>query len=286
MKKVFLFGIAILTCVSLFAFDAEVIGLEGKAQVSKNGTTWTPLAVGSKVSQGDTIQTGFKSQVKLKVKGSEITLDSMTRIKVDQLSEKGDMDNTVVSMKIGSLTSNVKKIEDRRAGFTVKGPAATASVRGTVLSEECGYNRDIVTAIESTTMVWPSSLNEEIEAEAPEMIAEGGKENEGGKDGKGGKTPAPDNAPPVTGARAITPGQVSSVDNRGGERSPQSHAAEKAFGMGGATAMAAHVESVAPGGQGAMTQVGPEQGPSRGDPVSETATATTGSIVISVTLSN
>lgn len=252
MKRQILFGITLLACACLFALDAEVISLEGKAQVSSNGTSWSPLAVGSKVSQGSEIQTGFKSQLKLKVKGSVVTLNAMTRIKVDQLSEKGGVDNTVVSMKIGSLTSNVKKVEDRRAGFTVKGPAATASVRGTVLSEEVCYNRDTVTAIENTTMVWPSSQN-------------GGSDEDSSE-------------PAQVSARAIAPGQISSVNNAGGERTPQSNAAESAYGMGGAVATAAAAESVSSGG--ASDSFSSSADSSRGNPQSELAT---GSVAITIT---
>lgn len=221
MKRLLFVLTALFVCQALFALDAEVVELTGKAQVSSNGTTWSPLAVGSVVSQGATIQTGFNSQLKLKVKGSTITLDPMTRIKVEQLSDKGNIDNTVVSMKIGGLTSNVKKVEDRRAGFTVKGPAATASVRGTILSEECGYNSDVVTSVENTTMVWPSSANDESTGDA----------ESGSSQGKG--------------ARAINPGQVASVNSSGSQKAPSSHASEAAFGLGGAVASAAAQEGVA-----------------------------------------
>lgn len=252
MKKFILFGITVFACACLFALDAEVTALEGKAQVSTNGTTWTPLAVGNKISQGATIQTGFKSQLKLKVKGSEITLDAMTRIKVDQLSEQGNVDNTVVSMKIGSLTSNVKKVEDRRAGFTVKGPAATASVRGTIVSEEVGYNRDTVSAIENTTMVWPSSANDEGDAS--------------------GEAPA-------AAARAIAPGQKASVDNHGGERAPQSHASLAAFDLGGAPESAAAAEAVAAAGADAGGFSSGQASNSNGAEISPT----NGTIVVNVT---
>lgn len=224
MKKAILTGILAGFCACLFALDAEVIGLNGKAQISTNGTSWSPIAVGNRIPQGAIIQTGFKSELKLKVKGSEITLDPMTRITIDELSEKDNRDNTVVSMKIGGLTSNVKKVEDRRAGFTVKGPAATASVRGTILSEEVGYNRDTVKAIENTTMVWPSSANGDGEGDSANSAA-----------------------------RAIAPGQKSSVDSNGGQSSPQSLASQDA-NLAGAAASAAAMEAVASSGQSSGDQ--------------------------------
>ena len=247
MKKAFVFGILFAVCAGLFALDAEVTGIEGKAQMSTNGTSWTPVAVGSKIPQGATIQTGFKSSLKIKFKGSEITLDPMTRIKVDELSDKDNRDNAVVSMKIGGLTSNVKKVEDRRAGFTVKGPAATASVRGTIVSEEVGYNRDIVTAVENTTMVWPSSANKDS--------------------GEGEEK----------GARAIAPGQMASVNSDGGQKAPQSHAVESAVKLAGATLLSS-TESVAPGAGATSSDIGNNSNSGNG----QTAVAT-GQIQISVT---
>ena len=251
MKKAFIFGTLLAACACLFALDAEVVGLEGKAQVSANGTSWSPISVGSKISQGSTIQTGFKSSLQLKFKGSLITLDPMTRIKIDELSDKDNTDNAVVSMKIGGLTSNVKKIEDRRAGFTVKGPAATASVRGTIVAEEVGYNRDTVRAIENTTMVWPSSEN-----------SDGGSDNA------------------AAGARAIAAGQKSSVDSSGGQGSPMSHAAKDALTMGGAPTSAASAEAVASGDAGASAAN--DSFASSSGSGSSTPVASKGSVVVTV----
>ena len=175
MKKFIFAAIISLTAACLFAYDAEVLSVQGRAQYSSNGTSWTPIAVGTKIGQGATIQTAFKSALKIKFKGSVVDLGPMTRIKLEELSETPAKDNAVVSMKIGTLTSNVKKVEDRRAGFTIKGPAATASVRGTIVREECGYKCDTVTAIESVTAVWPTAKGEgsavEISSDGNSAIA-------------------------------------------------------------------------------------------------------------------
>ena len=160
MKKILFAALVSLTAAALFAYDAEVLSVQGKAQVSNDGTSWSPLSEGTVIGQGATIQTAFKSSLKIKFKGSVVDLGPMTRVKVEELSESESKDNAVVSMKVGTLVSNVKKVEDRRAGFTIRGPAVTASVRGTIVKEECGYNHDTVTAIESVTAVWPTSKGE------------------------------------------------------------------------------------------------------------------------------
>ncbi len=159
MKKLLAaFFAASLSC-ALFAYDAEVIEIQGKAQFSFNGTSWTPLNVGSVVSQGATIQTAFKSSLKLKLKGTTVSVGAMSRVKIEELGESPDKDNAVLSVKTGSLVSNVKKVEDRRVGFTIKGPAATASVRGTIFGIECQYLADTVSGQESQTAVWPTDAD-------------------------------------------------------------------------------------------------------------------------------
>ena len=213
MKKALVFAVSLLACAALFAAEAEVTALEGKAQISTNGTSWSPVSVGSKIPEGATIQTGFKSSLKVKFKGSVYTLEPMTRIKFDELSDKGNIDNAVVSMKVGGLTSNVKKLEDRRAGFTVKGPAATASVRGTIVSAEVGYKQDIVTARENTTEVKPTNSTSSA-------------------------------------VRAISEGQAASVDAGGSQQSAQSRAAQAALGIGAAAASAARAEAVSSSADG------------------------------------
>lgn len=160
MKKILLAAIFCLTAAALFAYDAQVLSIQGKANYSNDGSSWTPLSEGTVLGQGATIQTSFKSSLKVKFKGSVVDLGPMTRIKIEELSESSSKDNAVVSMKLGTLVSNVKKVEDRRAGFTIRGPAVTASVRGTIVKEECGYNVDTVTAIESVTAVWLTSKGE------------------------------------------------------------------------------------------------------------------------------
>ncbi len=178
MKRFFLAIFIASLSFALFAYDAEVIEIQGRAQVSSNGTSWSPLNVGSVISQGATIQTAFKSSLKLKLKGTTVNVGAMTRIKVEELSESPAKDNAVLSVKTGSLVSNVKKVEDRRVGFTIKGPAATASVRGTVFGIECQYLADTVSGQESQTAVWPT------DADASSCVVSQGQSVTIGADGR------------------------------------------------------------------------------------------------------
>lgn len=229
MKKIFLAALVSLTAAALFAYEAEVLSVQGKAQLSNDGTSWTPVSAGTVIGQGATIQTGFKSSLKIKFKGSVVDLGPMTRIKVEELSESADKDNAVVSMKVGSLLSNVKKVEDRRAGFTIRGPAVTASVRGTIVKEECGYNCDTVTAIESVTAVWPTSKGEGSAQEISDNSNSAASVS-------GGRA--------VAGACSLSQGQSTSGEKIYGLKKPYGYANENAAFTGGSLVNMAFGEAV------------------------------------------
>lgn len=229
MKKIFFAAIFSLAAAALFAYEAEVLSVQGKAQFSNDGTSWAPLSQGTKIGQGATIQTAFKSSLKIKFKGSVVDLGPMTRIKVEELSESPSKDNAVVSMKVGTLVSNVKKLEDRRAGFTIRGPAVTASVRGTIVKEECGYNRDTVTAIESVTAVWPTSKGEGSAQEISDSSNSAASVS-------GGRATA--------GALSLSQGQSTSGEKIYGLKKPYGYANENASFGGAALANIAYGEGV------------------------------------------
>lgn len=142
MKKIILsLSFALIFTFASFAanFTAQVASVSGKAEVL-NGTEWRILRVGDTLKNGDTIQTGFKSSIVLKVKDSVINVAALTRMTVEQLAENSQKDNVRVFVKTGSVTSEVNRTENKRIGFTVRTPVATASVRGTEFSVENTFN--------------------------------------------------------------------------------------------------------------------------------------------------
>lgn len=245
MKKFFIAIFAASLSWALFAYDAEVMEIQGRAQVSSNGTSWSPLNVGSVISQGATIQTAFKSSLKLKLKGTTVNVGAMTRIKVEELSESPAKDNAVLSIKTGSLVSNVKKVEDRRVGFTIKGPAATASVRGTIFGLECRYKSDTVTGKESQTAVWASNDGQEISLAGNVF----------------------------NGTCVVWQGQSVSVGAAGKQDAPLEKAISNAYNLGGAVPLAAREEAVG---------ASPSALPAPEGPVGGNVVAGTGSIALSV----
>ena len=131
MKKTILaFVFALAAVISANALDATVLSVKGKVEVQK-GEEWVPVKAGDIISKGSVISTGFKSEAVIKVKESKFTLSPLTRITIEKLSSTKAKDNTQLYLDSGSVGFDVKKSENKKVGFKVRSPAATASVRGT-----------------------------------------------------------------------------------------------------------------------------------------------------------
>ena len=147
-------SILAFSVTSLFALEAKVVSAKGKTEVQMADGAWTPLKIGSTIQKGAVIQTGFKSELILKIKETTVTVAPLSRITVEQLAEKGDKDDTRLFLDTGSLKSDVKKTVDRRVGFTVRSPVATASVRGTIVGVRNRFKSTEVKGYEGSIAVW------------------------------------------------------------------------------------------------------------------------------------
>ncbi|HPX46689.1 MAG TPA: FecR domain-containing protein, partial [Treponemataceae bacterium] len=56
----------------------------------------------------------------------------LTRMTLTQLVEKEDTVDTELYLEVGNVKAEVNSLNNKKNGFTVKSPVATASVRGTV----------------------------------------------------------------------------------------------------------------------------------------------------------
>ena len=181
-----IFALSLIT-ISTFAepMQATVVSAKGKSEVQRAGQ-WVAIAEVSKLNRGDVIQTGFKSELILKIKNSTVTVSPLSRVTIEQLAEKKDSDETKLFLDTGSLKSNVKKTEDRRVGFTVRSPVATASVRGTVMEVKNVYGGTEVIGYEGSTAAWKSTeeqtpdiemyeepSSQEIEGNGAEAVSSG-----------------------------------------------------------------------------------------------------------------
>ena len=157
MKKVFL--IITLVCfmlAPLLAISGEVVAVKGKAEI-KQGGKWIPAKTGNKIEQGNMISTGFKSELTLKIDGSVITVKPMTRLTIEEITQKNEAVSSEVYLNVGSVKADVKPASTKKVEFKVKTPVATASVRGT--SGEIDANGLLI----GTSGTWSYVNNDGIE---------------------------------------------------------------------------------------------------------------------------
>lgn len=214
MKKLMaILSIAVIATLTATSMEATVVSAKGKAEVQK-GNSWATLSVGNSLKKGDVIQTGFKSEVILKIKNSTVTVAPLSRITIEQLAEKNGSDDTRLFLDTGSLKSDVKKTEDRRVGFTVRSPVATASVRGTVMSVTNAFRSTQVRGFEGSVSTWKSSGTQTAEVATDDGASSSAE---------------------VTGAGAVlVKKNMTSSFTANSSTSPMENAAKQAVDLGGA----------------------------------------------------
>ena len=131
MKKRMFITALILSCfIPLAAIDAEVIAVKGKAEVKTMGS-WVLAKKGDIIKAGSTVSTAFKSELTLKIDGSTIVVQPLTRLTIEEIASKTETVSSQVYLNIGSVKADVKPASTKKVEFKVKTPVATASVRGT-----------------------------------------------------------------------------------------------------------------------------------------------------------
>ena len=166
MKKLLLSVLFAATAFTAFSMDAVVVSAKGKAEV-QNGESWVALKNGDTLNQGSVIQTGFKSEVVLNIKESTVTVAPLSRLTLQQLAEREGVagapgkDDTTIFLDTGSLKSNVQKSQDRRVGFTVRSPVATASVRGTEYQVTTKFRSVAVQTMQGKVATWKNTAKSE-----------------------------------------------------------------------------------------------------------------------------
>lgn len=147
MKRFFI-TLVVLCSLSTFAFsmEATVISVSGKVEIQKNDK-WIALSKGDTVKNGNVISTGFKSEAILKIGESTVTVKPLSRLTLEQISNLNGNHKSQVYLDVGSIKADVKASTDKKVGFTIKSPVATASVRGTDFEfsgEKLIVNRGVV----------------------------------------------------------------------------------------------------------------------------------------------
>lgn len=255
VSVVFVFSI----CSSLFAENARVTYVKGKAEVLKSDT-WVQLNVGDTVNNSDVISTGFQSEVKIEYGGSIMALGALTRITLENLSSSEKKDNVSVYLNTGAVRSKVTHTQEKRVAYKVKTPVAVASVRGTDFTVRADGT---IACHEGAVVAFPSSErlnltsisieNTEDSAEEDVEIVDNDEDlgdNPGDYGPANALTPANDISDDVpAGAYVVAAGQSVYVNTVGTTDTPMQHAEKEIDEIKNAVAATlASQESVSVGG--------------------------------------
>ena len=133
MKKIkFILFCSLFSIFSMTLFanqQASVVSVQGKVEVQRNGS-WIPLKEGDLISEGELLNTGFKSEAVIKYEGSVMKMGPMTRVTLEKLSSTPVKDTVSVYLKTGALRSTVSHAA-KKTQQTTRSATAVASVRGT-----------------------------------------------------------------------------------------------------------------------------------------------------------
>jgi len=165
MKRSILFLlISVSTFVPLLALDGIVVTVNGKVETQDKTGSWRTLSAGDSLASGSMISTGFKSEATVKLGASILTIKPLTRMTLTQLVEKEDTVDTELYLEVGNVKAEVNSLNNKKNGFTVKSPVATASVRGTVF--EIGENLVIIDG----TVVFTSPVGQTRRGQAGQQL--------------------------------------------------------------------------------------------------------------------
>jgi hypothetical protein len=136
MKKVLLgllvCGGTLLGVSRAWAQEAFIREINGVVEVKAPGqAAWVPARAGQRLEQAALISTGFRSSALITVGNSTITVRPLTRLTLEELSEREGNEQVSINLRAGRVRADVAPSAGRRTDFTVRSPIATASVRGT-----------------------------------------------------------------------------------------------------------------------------------------------------------
>jgi hypothetical protein len=133
MKR-YLLTVAIALALAPVLFSqaqAVVKEFKGKVEIKATGGDWQPVKAGMKLDTGASISTGFSSTALLDLGTSTLKVAPLTRMQLVELIARQGSVSTTLALKVGKVNAEVKTAQGLRQDFTLKGPQATAAVRGT-----------------------------------------------------------------------------------------------------------------------------------------------------------
>ena len=303
MKKLIAAILVSFAVFSVNALSATVLSVKGKVEIQEAGM-WVALQKGDVVEKGTVISTGFSSEAVLSVSNSSISLGPLTRVTIENLVSTNDKDTTQLYIDSGTLAAKVSGKDGKRAGFKVRSPVATASVRGTSFvvssSGKLSVSEGLVAfgAAESSS----ASVVEDAPAEAPAAKADESAAASATAEATGDSAAAPEGTENADQGHAnafastadvggegvpVAAGQSSQASVSGGSpSSPRAELAKSSAGGKSNTVAVSVLNAVAAGSAAASSDSAAASSDSVAAAVTNEVTKTTGSLSISVSLAD
>ncbi len=132
MKKICVFVCLLLCAAAVFGQNAVIRELSGTVELKHAGqTVFTAAKIGDEVAQSTVVSTGFRSTALIEVGSSVITVRPLTRLSLAEIASAPGTETINVNLQIGRVKVDVNPPLGTRTSMSVRGPNATASVRGT-----------------------------------------------------------------------------------------------------------------------------------------------------------
>ena len=132
MKKTCFTIVLLIAALYAFAQNGVIRELSGDVELRHAGALdFTPAAVGSAVAQDTIISTGFRSSAMIEIGSSTITVRPLTRLSLTEIRAAAGTETITANLQAGRVRVDVRPPAGTTAAFSVQGPSATASVRGT-----------------------------------------------------------------------------------------------------------------------------------------------------------
>ena len=144
-----------ITVTGIFAQAAApkaiIKEFSGQVELQQAGSeTWKKAAPGQ-VIEGDTIiSTGFKSSALIGIGESLLNVRPLTRLSLREISATAEKETISMGLQAGRVHADVKPPAGLKSSYTVHGPSATASTRGTVFEVDTFSLRVLKGSIEYT----------------------------------------------------------------------------------------------------------------------------------------
>jgi hypothetical protein len=137
--KVIVLTVTVLLSVSglfssrLFAADINAVirDCRGDVEVKAAGGDWVPARVGMTLEGSALVSTGFKSTATLGIGNSTIVVRPLTRLSLEALAAREGDEQVGLELRAGRVRAEVTPPQSGKIDFSIRGPTATASVRGT-----------------------------------------------------------------------------------------------------------------------------------------------------------